>query len=188
MFAASMVQYVDTKFGFYYPGGDWASFGMVDAPYGDWGVSLNGGGWGNNYNWYGLLEGNPTEEAGSRSGGVSMRVARQGVITFATGTSSGCPRPGGAGHQLEPRPLQLGGPDQGKGEVPLGRGVGVGLAGVLALGLASVGCGPAEERLPPRRRPPATAAQAAKGIEDNPNISPEMKKRINLAGGQAGTR
>jgi prepilin-type N-terminal cleavage/methylation domain-containing protein len=88
-FTSSMVQYVDSNFGFYWALGTpigWISWGNVDAPAsGNPFTNWNGGGWGNNYNWTTLIETKPGDENGSRSGGVSMRVMRQGVFSFADG-------------------------------------------------------------------------------------------------------
>jgi prepilin-type N-terminal cleavage/methylation domain-containing protein len=84
---ASMVQYVDSTYGFYWVLGasvGWISWGNVDGPYS--GVEFknwNGGGWGNNYNWTTLIEAKSDDTNGSRSGGVSQRVTRQGVFNFA---------------------------------------------------------------------------------------------------------
>jgi prepilin-type N-terminal cleavage/methylation domain-containing protein/prepilin-type processing-associated H-X9-DG protein len=90
MFAASMVQYVDSKYGFYWVlGGStagWVSWGNIDSP--ACGAAFDrwcGGGWGNNYNWGGLIQAAANDTNGYRSGGVSMRVARQGVFAFADG-------------------------------------------------------------------------------------------------------
>jgi hypothetical protein len=90
MFAASMVQYVDSKYGFYWIlGGStagWVSWGNIDSP--ACGSSFDrwcGSGWGNNYNWGGLIEAQSNDTNGYRSGGVSMRVARQGVFAFSDG-------------------------------------------------------------------------------------------------------
>lgn len=89
MFAASMVQYVDSQFGFYWILGTsvgWTSWGNVDSPAcGSTFEHWCGQGWGNNYNWETLIVAQPKEENGYRSGGVSMRVARQGVFAFADG-------------------------------------------------------------------------------------------------------
>jgi len=90
MFTASMVQYVDSLFGFYWILGGvnagWVSWGNVDSP--ACGSTFDhwcGAGWGNNYNWGGLITANPDDTNGYRSGGVSMRVARQGVFAFSDG-------------------------------------------------------------------------------------------------------
>lgn len=96
MFSASMVQYVDSQYGFYWVlGGSyagWVSWGMVDSP-----ACINGdgrgagwdrfcgAGWGNNYNWGGLINAQQIDTNGYRSGGVSMRVTRQGVFGFSDG-------------------------------------------------------------------------------------------------------
>ena len=89
MFTASMVQYVDSQFGFYWvlsqPQG-WISWGNVDSP--ACGNPMNawcGGGWGNNYNWGTLIVSNPDVNNGYRSGGVSSRVASQGVFSYSDG-------------------------------------------------------------------------------------------------------
>jgi len=89
MFASSMVQYVDSKFGFYWVLGTpvgWVSWGNVDAP------ACNnpftawcGQGWGNNYNWGTLIEAQNNVSNGYRSGGVSSRVTNMGVFSFADG-------------------------------------------------------------------------------------------------------
>jgi prepilin-type N-terminal cleavage/methylation domain-containing protein len=97
MFAASMVQYVDSQFGFYWvlgTGGTagWVSWGNIDSP--DCGsnfVRWCGSGWGNNYNWTTLINTQPFDTNGNRSGGVSMRVARQGVFSFADGHTKRMP-------------------------------------------------------------------------------------------------
>jgi prepilin-type N-terminal cleavage/methylation domain-containing protein/prepilin-type processing-associated H-X9-DG protein len=89
-FTASMVQYVDSQYGFYWVLGGtnagWVSWGNVDSPacfqlFDRW----CGGGWGNNYNWTTLINSVADDTNGRRSGGVSMRVARQGVFAFADG-------------------------------------------------------------------------------------------------------
>jgi len=90
MFTASMVQYVDSKFGFYWIlGGStagWVSWGNIDSPAcGSLFDRWCGGGWGDNYNWATLIEAKPEDTNGNRAGGVSMRVARQGVFAFADG-------------------------------------------------------------------------------------------------------
>ena len=90
MFAASMVQYVDSTFGFYWVLGGvnagWVSWGNIDSPacgqlFDHW----CGGGWGDNFNWGGLIQGTGSDTNGYRSGAVSMRVARQGVFGFSDG-------------------------------------------------------------------------------------------------------
>ncbi len=89
MFAASMVQYVDSRYGFYWILGSsvgWLSWGNVDSP--ACGSTFDrwcGQGWGNNYNWETLIEAQPKEENGYRSGAVSMRVGRQGIFGFSDG-------------------------------------------------------------------------------------------------------
>jgi len=95
MFSASMVQYVDSTFGFYWVLGapiGWISWGNVDAPAcGNPMTVWCGGGWGNNYNWGGLIVAQADDTNGYRSGGVSMRVARQGVFSFADGHTKRMP-------------------------------------------------------------------------------------------------
>jgi prepilin-type N-terminal cleavage/methylation domain-containing protein len=90
MFSASMVQYVDSQYGFYWVLGGvnagWVSWGNVDSP--ACGTLFDrwcGAGWGNNYNWTTLINSQPVDTNGNRSGGVSMRVARQGVFAFSDG-------------------------------------------------------------------------------------------------------
>ncbi len=90
MFAADMVQYVDSQFGFYWILGGtyagWVSWGNIDSP--ACGTNFDrwcGAGWGNNYNWGGLIVANADDTNGYRSGGVSMRVARMGVFAFSDG-------------------------------------------------------------------------------------------------------
>lgn len=88
-FASSMVQYVDSKFGFYWilgtPQG-WVSWGNIDSPAcGNPFVAWCGQGWGNNFNWGTLIESSPDVRNGYRSGGVSSRVANQGVFSYADG-------------------------------------------------------------------------------------------------------
>ncbi|MFI5386165.1 MAG: prepilin-type N-terminal cleavage/methylation domain-containing protein [Fimbriimonadales bacterium] len=90
MFAASIVQYVDTQYGFYWVLGGvhagWVSWGNIDSPAcGSTFTHWCGGGWGNNYNWGGLINAQPIVTNGYRSGGTSMRVALQGVFAFADG-------------------------------------------------------------------------------------------------------
>jgi prepilin-type N-terminal cleavage/methylation domain-containing protein len=89
MFTASMVQYVDSQFGFYWvlstPQG-WISWGNVDSPAcGNPMTAWCGGGWGNNFNWGGLIISQSNVNNGYRSGGVSSRVANQGVFSYADG-------------------------------------------------------------------------------------------------------
>jgi hypothetical protein len=95
MFAASMVQYVDSQYGFYWVLGarvGWISWGNVDAPAcGNPMTVWCGAGWGNNYNWTTLINAHPDDTNGNRSGGVSMRVARQGVFSFADGHTKRMP-------------------------------------------------------------------------------------------------
>lgn len=89
MFASSMVQYVDSQFGFYWVLGTpqgWISWGNVDSPAcGNPMTAWCGGGWGNNYNWGGLIVAESKVSNGYRSGGVSSRVANQGVFSYADG-------------------------------------------------------------------------------------------------------
>jgi len=95
-FAASMVQYVDSQYGFYWILGrpnqtaGWVSWGNIDSPAcingdgrGNGWDRFCGAGWGNNYNWGGLINAQTIDTNGYRSGGVSMRVTRQGVFGFA---------------------------------------------------------------------------------------------------------
>jgi prepilin-type processing-associated H-X9-DG protein len=64
----------------------WVSRGNIDSPAcGSLFDRWCGGGWGNNYNWGGLIQAQPMDTNGYRSGAVSMRVARQGGFAFADG-------------------------------------------------------------------------------------------------------
>ncbi|MFZ4507982.1 MAG: prepilin-type N-terminal cleavage/methylation domain-containing protein [Fimbriimonas sp.] len=89
MTTGSMMNWVDSSFGVYWSvngSGVWLSAGIVDSPAcWPWTYSLCVDGWGNSDLWQGFIGTTGGQEAGSRSGGVSMRVARQGVIGFGDG-------------------------------------------------------------------------------------------------------
>lgn len=88
-FAGSMVQYVDSKFGFYWVLSyriGWISWGNVDSPAcGSNFTNWCGAGWGNNYNWTTLIEAQNDVKNGLRSGGVSMRATNMGTFSFGDG-------------------------------------------------------------------------------------------------------
>jgi prepilin-type N-terminal cleavage/methylation domain-containing protein/prepilin-type processing-associated H-X9-DG protein len=90
-FVQSMVQYVDTRYGFYWVFGSstpvgWISWGNVDHPAcGNPMTAWCGGGWGNNYNWTTLIEAQPDIRNGNRSGGVAFRHAGHGIYAHADG-------------------------------------------------------------------------------------------------------
>ena len=105
-FAASMVQYVDSTYGFYWQLGTdegWASMGNIDSPAcGNPMTAWCGGGWGNNYNWTGLIE----AKAGDTNGfavGRRLDTCRAPGRLHLRGRpcQADAPRSGGAGHELD---------------------------------------------------------------------------------------
>lgn len=87
--ATSMVQYVDTTFGFYwvltqYAVG-WISWGNVDSPACYYGDAFCGEGWGNNYLWGSFIEAAQDIRNGYRSGAVSLRHVGNPILAFADG-------------------------------------------------------------------------------------------------------
>jgi prepilin-type N-terminal cleavage/methylation domain-containing protein len=89
MTAASMVNYMDSKLAMYWnvDGKEsMISLSTVDSPAcWTWRTSLCIDGWGNSYYWNEMIGTSGGDVVGTRTGGVSMRVGRQGVLGFGDG-------------------------------------------------------------------------------------------------------
>lgn len=92
MFTSTIAWRVETNpayFGASYSGDfDWTTAGTVDPPmgYSILTQALNLQGWGNNYYWQGFwAPPTPGEEAGAFTGGVSIRSAKNAIVTYVDG-------------------------------------------------------------------------------------------------------